>query len=676
MVFSSVRIKDEVYRDQKILLMDQSNSGEGEVNARLNLISVGTGMIIFLLIAVPVSHVYATICIMSDNKSSRVRFKKIYKWMHVLQACIQLPHAGGMRTLLFQILSWSLWGLSLSMYSNMKQTYMKEMDEVIFALTMFGATLSLAFMAKSILLFDPAHATSDKEWNVRCLPSKRTASYIVVILGLFWAVVAVGLLRVAPIGTPIGTLYSILSVVFFVLSACTIHGLGGLLRYWFSTIRLTSGEKYGHVLDCHDASQSHSLESELKQNEWKFFQPFKGGAAFVATQAAGWILFSVALLPLLWSIALAISSTAHWIHSLTVAAGMTALLAELLLAFSLLFFNRKSVNHDILTVSSCFQHIACISILYIPAHVTLALIISTFFLVHPTTAAIGWMVTLPMYYALTGYGTAEKTGQREWPVFRNWLGEQAERALPYWFGFLDVKVEDAAMFSPEQKYVFGYLPHGLYPLGAAYLPILPSFRKLLPGIHPSTLSASIVFQIPFMRDLLLWTGLREVTRKTFIRTLKERRSLVVVPGGQAELVETHKFAEQKCALYTGHKGFVRLALQEGAYLTPILVFGEATSLRNFVDTPTLHRWTYKILGFPLPYIIGGKLGILPFPSREGLRFIIGTPLDPPPTYRHGSVPTEEEVSEYHKRFYLKSQEMWNTYKEDFQGYENIDAVLV
>jgi 2-acylglycerol O-acyltransferase 2 len=680
MVFSYVEMKDRVYEDQGILLMNQSNSGEEKVNASLNLINVGTGMIVFLLMAVPVSHVYATICIMADKKSSGVHRKKKDMWKRVLQAGARLPHAGGIRTLLFQILSWSLWAFSLSLYFNMINIANKEVDQVAFALTLFAATLSLAFMAKSILLFDPAHATKTKEWDVRCLPSKMTASYIVVILGLLWAVVAVGLLRVAPIGTPLGTLYSILSVVFFVLSACTIHGLGGLLRYWFSSMRLAPEEnneyKSMDILNHPDAAQSHSLESELMQNEWKFFQPFKGGAAFVATQAAGWILFSVALLPLVWSMALAISSTAHWIHSMTIAAGITALLAELLLAFSLLFFNRKSVNYEMMNLSSCIQHIACISILYIPAHVTLAFIISTFFLVHPTTAAFGWMVVLPVYYSLTGYGTAEKTGHREWPMFRNWLGEQAERVLPYWFGFLDVKVEEGAVFSREQKYVFGYLPHGLYPLGAAYLPILPSFRKLLPGVHPPTLSASIVFQIPFMRDLLLWTGLREVTRKTFIRTLKERRSLVVVPGGQAELVETHKFAEQKCALYTGHKGFVRLALQEGAHLTPILVFGEVTSLRNFVDTPTLHRWTYKILGFPLPYIIGGKLGVLPFPSREGLRFVIGTPLEPPATYRQGSVPTEEEVSEYHRNFYLKSKEMWNTHKKDFQGYENIDAVLV
>lgn len=674
MVFVPVDIGHNI-RGEGMVRMVQRENGQGGVNAGLNMTSLGSGMIFFLLMAVPMSHAYATICIISNKVLSRMGHDKRAKVKHILRAGVRLPNAGGTRTLLFQVLSWSLWISSVSLYVHIYNVSSDDISEVILALTLFGAALSLAFMAKSILLFDPGNTTQNEEWDVSCLPSKMTASYIVVVLGLLWAVVAVGLLRVAPIGTPLGTLYSILSVVFFILSACTIHGLGGLLRYWFSSIRFTSEGKY-QALNEDDEDAAYSLEAELMQNEWKFFQPFKGGAAFVATQATGWILFTLALLPLLWSMTLAISSTAHWIHSLTMAAGITALLAELVLACSLLFFNRKNVNFEIRAISSCIQHIACISILYIPAHATLALIISTFFLVHPATAALCWIGVLPVYYTLTGYGTAEKTGSREWPRFRNWLGEQAEKVLPYWFGFLDVQLEDGATFSPEQKYVFGYLPHGLYPLGAAYLPILPSFKRLLPGIQPPTLSASIVFQIPFMRDLLLWTGLREVTRKTFIRTLQERRSLIVVPGGQAELVETHKFTEQKCALYTGHKGFVRLALQEGAHLTPILVFGEVTSLKNFVDTPKLHRWTYKMLGFPLPYIIGGKFGILPFPSREGLRFVIGKPVEPPKTCRPGCMPTEDAVSEYHDMFYLKSQELWNTHKKDFPGYENIDAVLV
>jgi len=33
---------------------------------------------------------------------------------------------------------------------------------------------------------------------------------------------------------------------------------------------------------------------------WRFFQPFQGGTAFVATQAAGWILTAASLASMLW----------------------------------------------------------------------------------------------------------------------------------------------------------------------------------------------------------------------------------------------------------------------------------------------------------------------------------------------------------------------------------------
>ena len=46
-------------------------------------------------------------------------------------------------------------------------------------------------------------------------------------------------------------------------------------------------------------------------------------------------------------------------------------------------------------------------------------------------------------------------------------------------------------------------------------------------------------------------------------------------------------------------GFVRLAIEQGASLVPVVVLGEVDCLRNFVDVPRLQAWTYKKLGFPV-----------------------------------------------------------------------------
>ena len=62
----------------------------------------------------------------------------------------------------------------------------------------------------------------------------------------------------------------------------------------------------------------------------------------------------------------------------------------------------------------------------------------------------------------------------------------------------------------QQRYVFGFQPHGLYPTGAGFLPWMPSFRRLFPGVHPVTLVASVLYIPPFIRDISCWAGFRQV----------------------------------------------------------------------------------------------------------------------------------------------------------------------
>lgn len=152
------------------------------------------------------------------------------------------------------------------------------------------------------------------------------------------------------------------------------------------------------------------------------------------------------------------------------------------------------------------------------------------------------------------------------------------------------------------------------------MPLTPSFHKLLPrGLRPVTLTASAVFIAPLLRDILSWLGLRVVSRRTFVHALRERGAVVVVPGGQAELVYSHRLRTQReFVLYTGHKGFVRVAIEEGASLVPLLALGELDSLSNLVDLPAMQRWSTKALGFPVPFLIVGRKG-LPLPRKTGLR---------------------------------------------------------
>lgn len=618
-------------------------------------------------------------------------------------------------------------------------------EDLLLAVAAFSAAISLLFMCKSVLLFDPASASArsmrdarmvDKVkvgseelgWDLSRLPSKNAASYIIMALGLLWSMLGAALLvgqRLSS-GTEagdgaLGVAMRVFAAACFTIAAFTTHGLGGHLRHGQNSgsapasppggrspvgLSPREGRKPGGVarrgvgnnddqdglyselsipsVGGVDSEDSGEIEGTTSREHWRFFQPLRGGPMFIATQAAGWLLFSLALVLMLWGSAEAWLGAAHFLRSWALAAGTTGVAAELVLAVSVLTYNaRHATLEDVLSLyslsalRSAASHAAIIAIMYVPVHLVVAALVSTFLVLPAVHAASMWIGSLTIYFALTGFSGDEHTGRREWGSFQDWIGGEAERVLPSWLGSFSVVAEQGAAFDPNQRYVFAYMPHGLYPLGAAYLPHTPSFRKVVNGVRPATLTASIVFQLPFLRDILMWVGARAVRRTTFVHTLREKNAVLVVPGGQAELVGTYLLTEKPAvaALYTRHYGFVRLAIQEHAALVPVVVLGEATSLHNLISLPRLQRWTYRRLGFPIPFLIGGKAGFLPFPSRAGLKYVIGKPIEPP-LLAPGEQPSEEQVAELHDRFYSAAERLWTEHRKDFPGYENIPVVRI
>ena len=59
-----------------------------------------------------------------------------------------------------------------------------------------------------------------------------------------------------------------------------------------------------------------------------------------------------------------------------------------------------------------------------------------------------------------------RAGRREWPAFRDWFADSLTPALNAWMGSVEVVYEGKQRLDPERRYVFGYAPHGLFPIGA------------------------------------------------------------------------------------------------------------------------------------------------------------------------------------------------------------------
>ena len=135
----------------------------------------------------------------------------------------------------------------------------------------------------------------------------------------------------------------------------------------------------------------------------------------------------------------------------------------------------------------------------------------------------------------------------------------------------------------------------------------------MPGRRCFVLAASLLFALPLVRELVLWTRCIDARKAV-------GHSLLVVPGGEAEQ-----------ELYLARIGFVKLAMQHGAALVPCYAFG---TVDLYDVSPAQHAanakgflWTLsKRYGVALPRY-SGSFGFVP--KRRPMDLVFGDPLEPP-----------------------------------------------
>ncbi|GIL79509.1 hypothetical protein Vretifemale_8826 [Volvox reticuliferus] len=480
---------------------------------------------------------------------------------------------------------------------------------------------------------------------------------------------------------------------------------------------------------------------------WRFFQPFQGGSVFVATQAIGWTLFSSTVVAVLLLAKELVAGVGYCMRCWALAAGALMMATQLVLGISVLTYQHRRqarkllqpvLHHPRASFVRAAGLVMPVVMMYLPLHVSCSLIASAFALLPPGQATAVVLAVLLPYFAITLRGHPAHSGCRRWEWLCRWFSREVEGSLAWWAGRLVVirdfpgtahQVADELEGTCQQqqqhhqhqqamgpstdssgqtrRYVLGFHPHGLYPTGAGFLPLMPSVQAAFPGHTLVTLTASIVHYMPGLREIAGWAGFRQVTRATFRRALRDTGAVLLCPGGQAELVYADRAfpsrgtpaaaaftataaapplnfghavpkpadatapatsetpisvtdpeacsgvaakvtaaavevtvsvprptgrqlqPRHQLVIFAGHQGFVRLALEEGAWLVPVLALGETLQLRNLISAPEMQRATYKRLGFPVPFILAGRWGLTTLPLRNPLVYVIGRPLQPP-----------------------------------------------
>jgi 1-acyl-sn-glycerol-3-phosphate acyltransferase len=272
---------------------------------------------------------------------------------------------------------------------------------------------------------------------------------------------------------------------------------------------------------------------------------------------------------------------------------------------------------------------------------------------HPLTFGLG--VVVPYYYFCFFVSAGGGTRRRRRPGLRPELDHGAPwrrfsanfSALQWMRQFLQLSMQDGTnrsssdssssnknsgpiFASTEQQYIFAVFPRG----------INGEFRLLMDGMlqdavmpperadHTRTLAASILFKIPLVREIVLWTGCVDATAASVAdRLLRDNFNLIVLPGGQQEQIRTQWGEEQ--AYVMRRKGFLKLALRHQVPVVPAYVFGSVDAYR----TLRMSQWGWKVrhfllqnVGVALPPLYWGYKGSICCPNPVKTTVVFGSPL--------------------------------------------------
>lgn len=152
-----------------------------------------------------------------------------------------------------------------------------------------------------------------------------------------------------------------------------------------------------------------------------------------------------------------------------------------------------------------------------------------------------------------------------------------------------------------------------------------------------------------------------------VRSLVRGGSCVLLPDGIAGVFHSNRHREE--IYIRARKGFVRLAIQEGANLVPTYCLGH-TQLHDVSGGPG--SWLMRLSrALRISVILfAGRFG-LPVPHRFPLVLAIGAPI---PLERCAE-PTDEQVDQVHALFVERLVDLFNR-RKSMVGWENRQVHIV
>mmetsp|Transcript_82628 Transcript_82628/g.164077 ORF Transcript_82628/g.164077 Transcript_82628/m.164077 type:complete len:338 (-) Transcript_82628:214-1227(-) len=256
------------------------------------------------------------------------------------------------------------------------------------------------------------------------------------------------------------------------------------------------------------------------------------------------------------------------------------------------------------------------------------------------------------------------------------LGLWPFRCVPKYFRYEEYhEITDTEMRASGKNYILGAHPHGVFTfVGVCYAIVTANaedgFHRQLCKEVP-TAAATVIKVFPILKDVLGIFGTMDASGKTLSKRLGRppaagrTASVILYVGGMLELFFSNPQTE--VVFLTGRKGFIKLALREGADVIPIYMFGNTTVLYALTWGP-LAALSRK-LGVSVTFF-WGRFG-LPVPSPVKLVYARGRPVGLP----HIPNPTAEDVDKWHAVYCEKLKQLFDTYKGKNPDYKDKQLII-
>ena len=265
-------------------------------------------------------------------------------------------------------------------------------------------------------------------------------------------------------------------------------------------------------------------------------------------------------------------------------------------------------------------------------------------------------------YVSTFDGSHKRSG-RPWPWFVN------STIVKYVLEWLPVRILRTVPLDNSKQYVFGCHPHGTLAFNRAAVGFSTNdlWDAAFPGLKFRVLTASAAFFVPIIRELWLWSYCIDASKPTAVRIMeKDHCSIFVYPGGEREQLET--IYKKHRLVLRDRKGFVKLAMQQGADLVPVYAFGETSLYKHSQAGIGWRKWLSHKFGIAIP-LLYGEYGLLPY--RVPITLVFGEPI---PTVKI-SEPTDDQLNAMHSKYVDALVTLFNTHKASM-GYGTDELELL